>query len=115
MSLKVRNTLFPIIMIAVGMFFLFGSIAWFVSTNNSEISISNAAPPQSIPYPDIPRITLGDAKAAYDLNNAVFIDTRGDSYFAQGHIPGAMSITEDQIENRLDELDPGAWVITYCT
>ena len=83
--------------------------------NNTGSTIADDAPPNRVPYPDIPRITLSDAKAAFDLNNAVFIDTRGDSYFSQGHIPGALSITEDQIGDRIDELDSTAWIITYCT
>ena len=53
--------------------------------------------------------------AAYDLEQAVFIDTRGDPYFSQGHIPGAISMTEDEVLSRLSDLDPNAWIITYCT
>jgi len=115
MLLKSNTAFFPLIMIVVGVVFLLGSVAWLLSTNNTESTIGNSALPQINPYPDIPRITLSDAKAAFDLNNAVFIDTRGESYFSQGHIPGALSITEDQIGNRMDEFDPDAWIITYCT
>jgi hypothetical protein len=70
---------------------------------------------QLIPYPDIARVSVGDAKAAFDLGNAVFVDTRGDLYFAEGHLPGAISMTEQDIPARLDQLEPSDWIITYCT
>ena len=70
---------------------------------------------QRIPYPDIPRVSVGDAKAALDLGTAVFLDPRGEPYYSQGHIPGALAITEEELEARLDELDPDTWIITYCT
>ena len=40
---------------------------------------------------------------------------RGEEYYQQGHIAGAISIPEDQLEERVKELDSNAWIITYCT
>lgn len=69
----------------------------------------------SIPFPDIKRVSVGDAKAALDLNQAVFLDVRDPASFAAGHIRGARSIPLDELEARLSELDPTKWIITYCT
>ena len=44
----------------------------------------------------------------------VMIDTRGDSAWAQGHVPAAIHLPTDQIPARLDELDPGTPVVVYC-
>ena len=78
------------------------------------LSVTPVASP-AIPYPDIKRIKLGDAKAAFELNSAVFVDVRGEPYFSEGHIPGALSMTYDELSSRMGELDKKAWIITYCT
>jgi phage shock protein E len=70
---------------------------------------------QDIPFPEVSRINVKDAKAAFDIGNAVFIDVRGEPVFSDGHIPGAISITYDEIMDRLGELDSAAWIIPYCT
>lgn len=64
---------------------------------------------------EIARVTLEDAKGALDAGAAVFVDVRDPSSYAASHIPGALSMPLDELEQRLDELDPQAWIITYCT
>lgn len=114
-----RQPIFPIVMVIIGVVLILGSVGWLVNTSRlAEAQRASVAAPVSsprIPYPEIPRISLGDSKAAYDLKQAVFIDTRGEPYFSQGHIPGAISMTEDELIARLNELDPSGWIITYCT
>lgn len=68
-----------------------------------------------IPYPNVPRVSLSDAKAAFDQGTAVFLDVRSASDYATEHVAGAISIPETQIESRLSELNPQSWIITYCT
>ena len=66
-------------------------------------------------YPEISRVSLADAKAAFDAGTAIFVDARdGDSY-AAAHIPGALSLPLFELENRLGELNRSDWIITYCT
>ncbi len=64
---------------------------------------------------EIPRVSLEEAKAAFDSGAAVFFDARGPSSYAEGHIPGAIFIPEEELPNRLSELDSNAWIVTYCT
>jgi len=64
---------------------------------------------------DVTRVTAKEAYEAQQSGAAVIVDTRSDTQFAQGHIAGAINIPLDQLENRMDELDPGTWYITYCT
>jgi 3-mercaptopyruvate sulfurtransferase SseA len=65
------------------------------------------------PLSEVPRVSLADAKAAYDNSSAVFVDVRDAESYAQGHIPGALSIPLTEIPNRSSELDPSDWIITY--
>jgi len=81
----------------------------------------NRAPATPLPqlveetFPEILRVSLADARAAYDSGAAAFVDVRdGDSYTAS-HIPGALSIPLTELENRLGELNRSDWIITYCT
>jgi 3-mercaptopyruvate sulfurtransferase SseA len=110
-----RKALFPIIMISAGALLLIGSALWFVGFKDKTGSASASSQDIRIPHPEVPRISVDDAKAAFDLGTAVFIDTRGEPYYSEGHIPGALSISVDELPDRLDELDPANWVITYCT
>jgi len=66
-------------------------------------------------YPDIPRVSIADAKLAFDANSAVFLDVRDADSFAAGHIPGSVNIPLSSLATGLSNLDPAAWIITYCT
>ncbi len=68
-----------------------------------------------VPYPEVERVSVQDAKAAYDAGTAVFVDVRGDELYGTGHIPGALSIADTEMDSRFAELDPNAWIILYCT
>jgi hypothetical protein len=68
-----------------------------------------------IPSSEIPRVNLEDAKAAFDSGSAVFVDVRAQASWQESHITGALSLPVNEIETRLGELDPGQWIITYCT
>ena len=74
-----------------------------------------AVVPSSLPYPDVPRVTAGDARAAHELKQAVLVDVRTAEQYAENHIPGAASIPLSEFESRLNELNKDHWIITYCT
>ena len=42
-------------------------------------------------------------------------DGSGYQHYLAGHIPGAVTITEDELPERIDEFSPSDWIITYCT
>lgn len=69
----------------------------------------NAGAPSNVPH-----LALGEGKLAFDSHQAVFLDVRDAASYAQGHIPGALSIPADQVESRLKELDASQWIIAYC-
>lgn len=63
----------------------------------------------------IARVSLTEAKEAFDSRQAVFLDVRAESSYEVSHIPGALSIPLGELEQRLGEMDPESWIITYCT
>lgn len=63
--------------------------------------------------PQVALITVADARARFDAGSAVFIDVRTSGDFAAGHIPGALTITSRELEQRLQSLPEGAVIIAY--
>jgi len=61
------------------------------------------------------RLSLENAKVAFDDGSGIFLDVRSESSYTASHIPGAVSIPLAELEPRLAELDPDQWIITYCT
>ena len=114
-----RQSLLPILMVIAGAILILGAVAWLVmSSRQAQARTKDIPGPVAsprIPYPDIKRVSLADAKTAFDQKQAVFVDVRGDAFFEQGHIVGAVSIPENELATRLVQLDPQAWIITYCT
>jgi predicted sulfurtransferase len=88
---------------------------------------SNEAPTQIVePQPNIniplteaevPRVTVEDAKAAFDSGEAIIVDVRGREYFDTGHAAGALSIPLSEFETNISKIDlpKDQWIITYCT
>lgn len=116
---KNRVSAIPLLMVSLGILLIVASLLWLsnstgdLTQNASDVPSPVASP--RIPFPDIPRVSLKDAKAAFEIKQAIFVDVRGEPYFSQGHIPGSLSITNDEVSSRKSELDQKAWIITYCT
>ena len=83
-------------------------------TADPQSDVEQASPTSELPVGSL-RLSLADAKAAFDDDAAVFLDVRNESSYAAGHIPGAVSIPLAELESRIVELDPNQWIITYCT
>jgi predicted nucleic acid-binding Zn ribbon protein len=67
------------------------------------------------PFPDVPRISVQDAKARLDAGSAVFVDVRSRGQFNASRVPGALSIPIDGFETRYGEVPRNIEIITYCT
>lgn len=61
------------------------------------------------------RITVEEAKVAFDKGDVVFVDTRADVYWQKEHIKGSINIPEDKVELRYKEIPKGKKVIAYCS
>lgn len=109
------RSILPLVFMLAGVVLIFGALFWFFTQDREPTAPAFTQPQPAIPFREIPRVSLADAKAAYDTKSAVFVDVRGDPYFSQDHIPSALNIAGDELASRLEELDPAAWIITYCT
>jgi rhodanese-related sulfurtransferase len=69
----------------------------------------------SIPYSNVQRVSLADAKAAFDSKSAVFVDVRDVDVYDTNHIQGALNIPLAVFDAQYTQLDRNQWIITYCT
>jgi len=78
-----------------------------------------AMPTAGIPLTEdeVPRVSVEDAKAAFDSGSAIIVDVRSAQAFQSSHIPGAINIQLGEFETNPTELDlpKDQWIITYCT
>jgi 3-mercaptopyruvate sulfurtransferase SseA len=87
------------------------------NTNTSKNTSPNSAPKMDEHghMDDAPRITLADAKKDFDAGTAVFVDTRAEVAYQQGHIKGAINIPMEAFEMRYKEIPTGKKIIAYCS
>jgi len=78
-------------------------------------------PPQATEFfeaTDIPLWRLADAEGLWHDPSTLFVDVRSAIDFEFGHIAGAVSLPEEEIEQRLPELKPrldrAQTIILYC-
>lgn len=116
---KTRNELGPWIMMGLGSLIILGVVIWktidVVEGMQQAPTPINSSSNSYLPFPDVSRISLEDAKDAYDDGTAIFIDVRDPEYYEAGHIAGAINIPYSQVEARVKELDPNQHLILYCT
>lgn len=59
------------------------------------------------------------AKQVFDAGSALFVDVRSRDMFAEGHIPGAVSLPLGDFESRVEafaaEVSPTQPLVTYCS
>lgn len=109
---NINKSPFPLFLLVGGGIALI--IAAFLLTNR-QTPAATAPIAEEIPYPEIARASLEETKAALDSGSAILIDVRSSEAFAGQHIAGAVNIPTAELESRLGELDPNAWIIPYCT
>ena len=66
---------------------------------------------------EVPRVTVEEAKSAFESSKAIIVDVRSAESYAAGHAAGAISIPLTEFENNIGNLslDKDQWIITYCT
>ena len=100
----------PIVLMILGILLLFAAL-FLLGRQNASIT---STPLSEETYPEIPCVTLLDAKAAFDSVSAIFVDVRTAQAYQDRHIAGSINIPLSELELRLSELDPNQWIITYC-
>ncbi len=85
------------------------------NNTTAEIAKDNPNAPAEATADDAPRISLADAKKAFDEGTVIFIDTRAEASFKQEHIKGAINISADTFEAKYKEIPTGKKIIAYCS
>ncbi len=83
-----------------------------------DLSPGNTSQPldtRSIPYPDVPRVSLQETQQKLGQGQAMLVDVRDKALFDAAHAVGAFSVPEAEMAARLNELPRDKEVILYCT
>ncbi|WP_308640049.1 metalloregulator ArsR/SmtB family transcription factor [Paenibacillus silvisoli] len=59
-------------------------------------------------------ITLDELRERMENGEVLLIDVRPSDEYAAGHIPGAISIPIEELDNHLDALPMGKEIVAYC-
>lgn len=70
---------------------------------------------ENIPYPDVPRIPVGQAREGHEAGTIVFVDVRSAANYASAHIPSAISLPLGESDAAYTELPRDVRIVTYCT
>ena len=108
---KRKNSKTPLIVLGAGVLLIIAAVAVLISQTNSAAPATN----NSSQATGIQRVSALDAKNAMVAGTAIIVDVRSAEAYAGGHIDGAVSLPEADIETRLAEFDSNQWIITYCT
>ena len=80
-------------------------------------TITVPAPTQMLPASDadVPRVSVTDAKAAFDKGQAIIIDVRTKAAYEASHIKGALYLGDLEDSQMNLTVPKNQWIITYCT
>lgn len=106
-----RKSLYPWLLIGGGVILVLVGLMWVVFKRPA----ATVSTPTPASVAQVQRVSLEDAKAAFDGKEATFLDVRDSSAYAASHIPGSVLIPLSDLPNHTGELDRKAWIITYCT
>lgn len=82
--------------------------------STAVIAFGQTAPKKYKDDSEVPRITLADAKKAFDEGSAVFVDSRRQDAYKENHIKGAVNIPFGSNDNYVS-LPKGKKIIVYCS
>lgn len=115
-----KSLLIPIVVALVVVAMIVGVIISIEggTTTAASSSQGNTALPLntgSLPYPDVPRIGVEESQTLQEQGQAVLVDVRSTESFEKSHAAGAISIPEDEMGGRMDQLPRDKEIILYCT
>ena len=71
--------------------------------------------PENAPQDDAPRISLEDAKKAYDDGKAIIVDSRSDEGYKLEHIKGSINVPLADFEASYKKIPTNKKIIVYCS
>lgn len=63
---------------------------------------------------EIRQIQIHDAKKKLDEKNCLFVDIRDPGSYSQAHIPGALHLTDGNVQEFLQNTDKNREIVVYC-
>lgn len=98
---------------------LIGVLGFLIAANRQPSPATPSQPAATnnsdIPYPEVPRTPLADAKAQYDAGAAFIVDARTQDQYAASHIPGAISLPLSDLSTQNPDLPRDQDIVLYCT
>lgn len=86
-----------------------------LTTLLSVLSNNAAQQPEEVLSVADVRVSLSDAKTAFDAGEAFIVDVRSEEEFIKSRIPGSILIPVGDIEGNEPEVEKDALIFTYCT
>ena len=63
----------------------------------------------------VPRISVADLKKAADAGRVLIVDVRDATWYAEGHLPGAVNVPLEELPQKLGLLKAAKTpIVTYC-
>lgn len=115
-----KSMLIPIIVGLVVVALMVGviiSVEGGTTTSARSSQGSTALPLNTValPYPDVPRLGVQESLTKQAQGQAILVDVRGTESYQKSHAAGAISIPEDEMGERMNELPRDKEIILYCT
>jgi 3-mercaptopyruvate sulfurtransferase SseA len=104
-----RKNPIPWVLMGAGVLLLILGAGWLIA--NKPVAPAPTPLPASVEQ--VKRVSLEDAKAAFDSESAIFLDVRAAESYDVSHIPGAMSIPINELPNQMGDLELDSWIIPY--
>jgi hypothetical protein len=108
----------PVLLLIVGVLLLVGGSLVYLLNRPEAVPAAihtPAAVESDIPYPEVVRISVEEAKAQVEAGTAVLLDVRPFEDYQTLHATNAISIPLDELTGRTGELPQDAEILTYCT
>lgn len=112
-TVRQRKNPLPLILLGIGGFLLILLAVVFFTQQSTPAALTASAPASDTR--SIVRVGLEEAYQALENGEAVFLDVRSAESFGLKRITGAVNIPENELLNRLADLDKNDWIIPYCT
>ena len=125
--MKLKTSFFASLIVLTSLGLGCSNVANTAATAKPTTSATSSAPPATTsttptsavvppaPIDDAQRISLADAKSAFDSGNALIIDTRTDSAFKMEHIKGSINIPTGTLDANVAKLSKTKKMIVYCS
>jgi rhodanese-related sulfurtransferase len=92
---------------------LAGYAAWLRSERTQAPAVPDGDAASAIPL-----IRAAEAQQLWQLDSTLFLDVRSQAEYRDGHIPGAVSMPEEEFEQRFPELkarlERARAIVVYC-